>query len=239
MTEIRRRKHGLSYTQKWFARGAAPRDALRLVAYFQFLGGRPAGAFVRRPFRTVLIDLSREPDAIAADMHKNVRAEIRRADGEGIAWTTDVDPSEFASYHDAFARDKGIAEVGLSRLLSFGTALLLTRATREGKTLAQHAYIVDRTEGRARLLYSSSGRFEGANPALVGRANRWCHWKDMQYLRGQGIGTYDMGGIAFGTNDAAERAGIDEFKMRFGGTVVREDHWVSPLYALAGMLGAR
>lgn len=239
MTEIRRRKHGLAYSQKWFARRTAARDILRPVAYFQFLGDRPRLPFLRRPFRTVHIDLGREPDAIMADMHRNVRAEIRRAEGEGLAWTTDVDPAEFASYHEAFAREKGIEGVDLSRLHSFGGALLLTRTAQEGKTLAQHAYIVDRAESRARFLYSSSGRFEGANSALVGRANRWCHWKDMLYLRGQGVRTYDLGGIASGTDAAAERAGIDDFKMRFGGAVLREDHWVSPLYALAGMLGVR
>jgi hypothetical protein len=239
MTEIRRRRHGVGYAQKWFARRAAVHDALGVVAYLQFLGKRPSGPFVRRQFSTVLIDLGREPDAIMADMHRNVRAEIRRADGEGISWEFGIDATEFESFHAAFAREKGIEGVDLSRLKSFGTALFLSRATQGGKTLAQHAYIVDQGESRARFLYSSSGRFEGANSALVGRANRWCHWRDMLHLRERGIRTYDMGGIASGTAAAEERAGIDEFKMRFGGAVVREDHWFSPLYVLAGFLGAR
>lgn len=239
MTEVHRRRHGLSYVQKWFARRTKAGDLLRLVAYFQFLGARPAVGFIRRTFRTVHIDLGREPDAILAEMHRNVRAEIRRAEGEGISWSADVDPSRFASYHAAFAREKGIEGVDLWRLESFGSALLLTRAERDGQVLAQHAYLVDRAEARARFLYSSSGRFEGANPALVGRANRWCHWRDMLHLRGQGIRTYDLGGIAWGTEAAEQRAGIDEFKMRLGGTVVQEDHWLSPLYALAAVLGMR
>jgi hypothetical protein len=239
MTEIRRRRHGVGYAQKWFARRASARDTFRLVAYLQFLGKRPNGPFVRRHFSTVLIDLDREPGTIMAEMHRNVRAEIRRADGEGIAWEQGVDLSEFEAFHDAFAREKGIEGVDLSRLRSFGAALLLTRAVLDGKTLAQHAYIVDQGESRARFLYSSSGRFEGASSALAGRANRWCHWKDMLHLRERGIRTYDLGGIASGTAVAEERAGIDEFKMRFGGAVVREDHWLSPLYALAGVLGVR
>jgi hypothetical protein len=239
MTEIRRRRRGVGYVQKWFARQASARDALRLVAYLQFLGKRPSGPFVRRPFSTVLIDLDREPDTIMADMHRNVRAEIRRAEGEGISWERGINPAEFEAFHGAFAREKGIEGVDLWRLKSFGAALLLTRASREGKTLAQHAYIVDEGESRARFLYSSSGRFEVANPALVGRANRWCHWKDMLHLRERGIHTYDLGGIASGTAAAEERAGIDEFKMRFGGVVAREDPWLSPLYALASLLGAR
>ncbi|MGA2612695.1 MAG: hypothetical protein ABSG38_04490 [Spirochaetia bacterium] len=239
MIEIRRIKHGLAYEQKWFARRAAPLDALGLVAYLQYLGSRPAGLFVRRPFSTVLIDLSRDPEQIMADMHRNVRSEIRRAGGEGILWSADVDLAEFTSFHASFAREKGIEGVDLPRLRSFGGALLLTRATLAGKTLAQHAYIVDDKESRARFLYSSSGRFESANSALVGRANRWCHWKDMLYLRDLRIRTYDLGGIASGTPDTEDRAGIDEFKLRFGGAVVREDHWLSPLYAFAGLLGVK
>ena len=237
MTEIKRSRHGLRYAQKWFARRASTRDALGVVAYLQFLGTRPSGPFVRRQFSTVLIDLHREPDAIMADMHRNVRAEIRRAEGEGISWEQGVDTAEFAAFHGAFAREKGIEGFDLQRLRSFGASLFLTRAVLHGKTLAQHAYIVDSAESRARFLYSSSGRFEGANSALVGRANRWCHWKDMLCLRDRGIRTYDLGGIASGTADAEERAGIDEFKLRFGGAVVREDHLLSPLYALARVLG--
>jgi len=80
--------------------------------------------------------------------------------------------------------------------------------------------------------------FEGQNSALVGRANRWCHWKDMLYLREQGIRTYDMGGIAVGA-EAAAVSGINDFKIRFGGTTVREDHWLSPLYYLASIAGAK
>jgi hypothetical protein len=237
MIQVHRRKHGLGYVQKWFARQIDTGDEVRLVAYFQFLGARPRPLFVRRRFRTILIDLDRPPEAILAEMHRNVRAEIRRAEGEGLEWSKDFDLGEFASYHEAFAREKGIEGVDRSRLLSFGQGLLLTRAGQNGKVLAQHAYLVDHEESRARFLYSSSGRFDGANPALVGRANRWCHWEDMLHLRARGIRTYDLGGIAAGSADAEGRAGIDEFKQRFGGAVVQEDHWLSPLYALALTLG--
>ena len=168
-------------------------------------------------------------------MHKNVRGEIRRAEGEGLTWEAGVDLSQFAHFHSDFARERGIEGVGVGQLRSFGAALLLTRVASEGRTLAQHAYIVDTAESRARFLYSSSGRFEDSRGALVGRANRWCHWRDMLHLRSSGIRTYDMGGIAVGLK-TAEVSGVNDFKIRFGGTQVREDHWVSPLYALAQLL---
>jgi lipid II:glycine glycyltransferase (peptidoglycan interpeptide bridge formation enzyme) len=59
----------------------------------------------------------------------------------------------------------------------------------------------------------------------------------MLYLRSKGVRTYDMGGIATGSASAAV-SGINDFKIRFGGTSVREDHWLSPLYYLALLFGA-
>jgi hypothetical protein len=235
MITVRRRSAGLPYSQKWFARATSPADALRVVAYYQYLGeGRPL-FLIRQPFTTMHIDLAQDPDAITAGMHRNVRAEIRRADGDGVSWEAGFDHSDFARFHSSFARERGIEGVEIGQLQSFGAALLLTRVLSEGKTLAQHAYVVDTVERRARFLYSSSGRFEDTRGALVGRANRWCHWKDMMHLRAMGIRTYDMGGIAVGEL-TADVAGVNEFKVRFGGTIVREDHWVSPLFALARML---
>jgi hypothetical protein len=238
MIEVRRRKRGISYAQKWFSRDARFRDSFRLVAYFQYRGGTPPGLFVRHPFSTVLIDLQREPEVIQADMHRNVRAEIRRADGEGISWEKGLAEDVFVEFHNSFARERGIMGIDVSQLRSFGSALLLTRATKGERTLAQHAYVVDPVESRARFLYSSSGRFEGTDSALVGRANRWCHWKDMIHLRSLGIRTYDLGGIAVGAGAEAV-SGINDFKLRFGGATVREDHWFSLPYHLATLSGAR
>lgn len=238
MILVNRRIRGIPYAQKWFARAGAPADALKVVAYYQYLGSRAPAFFVRRPFTTIHIDLSRDLDAIQENMQKTVRYKIRRADRESLSWDVDIDPQEFMTFHDAFSREKGIEGVDLSRIGSFGSALVLSRVTWNGRTLAQHAHVVDRSEGRARLVYSSSGRFEGADPALAGRANRWCHWKDMLHFRGLGLRTYDLGGIAVGTRDRT-LAGINEFKEGFGGTVAREDHWMSPLYFLAFLAGAR
>ena len=238
MIEVKRRRRGIAYAQRWFARKAALSDALKIVAYFQYLGARPAGPFIRHSFSTILIDLQRDPTLILADMQASVRSQIRRAEGEGFVWEPGVDPAEFAAFHTAFAREKGISGIDPSQLLSFGRSLLLTRVTGGGRTLAQHAYVVDPDESRARNLYSASGRFEGLDSHLVGRANRWCHYKDMLSLRERGIRTYDFGGIAIGSR-AAPVSGINDFKMGFGGQVVREDHWVSPLYALASLLGVK
>ncbi len=238
MILVKRSMRGIPYKQKWFARSPSSNDFLQVVAYYQYLGGRKPVLFVRRPFVTLQIDLRKDPESIQAEMQKTVRYKIRRAENEGLSWEADVDPRDFAAFHDAFAREKGIEGIDLKHLGSFGPALILSRATLNGKTLAQHAHLLDEKEGRARLVYSSSGRFEGTDPALVGRANRWCHWKDMMHFRRIGIRTYDMGGFAPRTSDRVLE-GINDFKKGFGGTEVQEDHWLSPLYYLASLAGAR
>ena len=116
-----------------------------------------------------------------------------------------------------------------------------------GTPLCMHAYLVDPEESRARLLYSATLVRDGAgvDRQILGRANRRLHWLDMLRFKAQGIRWYDLGGIAHideqegklaeaVTSDTAPAtAGIDAFKTAFGGTAVREDHWDSPLLALA------
>jgi hypothetical protein len=238
MIEVRRRRHGIPYAQKWFARRTSPRDFLGVVINYQYLGPSSPLFFVKRPFVTLHIDLARDPEAILADMQKTVRYKIRRADGEGLAWHEDVASKDFAAFHEAFARGKGIEGIDMSRIESFGAALALTSVTQGDQVLSQHAHLVDVVEGRARLVYSSSARFAGVDPALVGRANRWCHWKDMLRFKELGVRTYDLGGFAPDTKNPTLE-GINDFKTGFGGTIVTENHWLSPFYALASFLGVK
>ena len=238
MIDIRRRRRGIEYAQKWFARRASVLDFLGPVVYYQYLGRRPPLFFVKRSFTTFHIDLTRDPEAIQADMQKTVRYKIRRAEGESLLWQADIDPRDFTAFHEVFARGKGIEGIDMPRIASFGPALVLTRVTREGQILSQHAHLVDEQESRARLVYSSSGRFEGVDAALVGRANRWCHWKDMLHFKERGIRTYDLGGYAPRTKDPTLE-GINDFKIGFGGREIAEEHWLSPLYGIASLLGVK
>jgi hypothetical protein len=236
--EVKRRKWGIQYVQRWFARSTPPFAFFRLVFNCQYLGQRPPLFFLKRPFATLHIDLARNPEEILADMQKTVRYKIRRADGEGLSWDSSIDKGEFAGFHASFARGKGIEGIDVLRIASFGRALVLTRVVQGELVLSQHAHLVDEQESRARLVYSSSARFDGVDPALVGRANRWCHWKDMLHFKERGIRIYDLGGFAPETKDPTLE-GINDFKTGFGGQIVREDHWLSPPYALASVLGVK
>lgn len=73
--------------------------------------------------------------------------------------------------------------------------------------------------GRARLLHSAS-HFRNSNDSgyrnMVGRANRWLHWKALLRFKASGHTCYDWGGWYDGTDDDA-RLNINRFKEGFGG----------------------
>ena len=91
--------------------------------------------------------------------------------------------------------------------------VVLTKAFQGDEDYAQHIYVCD--EKNARLLYSVSNfRTEGLDRNLIGRANKYLHWNDIQYLRNLDYQILDWGGISSMTNPN----GVDKFKKEFGGS---------------------
>lgn len=179
------------------------------------------------PWPTRLIDLTADPSRILSGFVSSTRNQINRAEREdGLGFVALDAPSEgdiahFRTFYNDFARDKGTSVCGpyhleTMRLLRRRNALTITRVTDASGILCYHAYVVG--EARAMLLYSAS-HFRSAETAesrrRVGRANRWLHWKDMNYFRGRGVRTYDCGGLTSDPN-------IAEFKRSFGGADVTE-----------------
>ena len=97
---------------------------------------------------------------------------------------------------------------------------MLTSACRNGEALVWHAYL---TSGKAAWLQYTGSCFrnkENDYRALVGRANRWLHWKEMLQFKEMGLKRYDWGGL-FEDESVPENAGINRFKKDFGGQQVR------------------
>lgn len=75
-----------------------------------------------------------------------------------------------------------------------------------------HLYVYDKND--ALLVYSASDyRKNEIDRNLAGRANKLLHYKDMLYLKFEGLSYYDWGNVA--SFDSPN--GIDKFKMSFGG----------------------
>jgi hypothetical protein len=183
------------------------------------------------PFRTLHLDLSQPSQALFEKIDKQVRYEIRRAEKNDSFFISILncpdkkDIISFAYFYNRFARSKGLSDCRLAHLLILAenNIIVLSQACDiSGQMLVAHAYIVDGT--RARLLLSASlfrNSEVSAARALYGRANRVLHWRDIEFFKESHYKTYDFGGIA----DLAQKpelAGINEFKIAFGGVQVIE-----------------
>jgi lipid II:glycine glycyltransferase (peptidoglycan interpeptide bridge formation enzyme) len=222
---IRIKGRAAVYGEVWYDE-EPPRDSgVDILVYRQ--RATPVAAGRTTPFLTMVTDLSVEKDAITEKFGKDCRYKIRRAetkDGLSMEFITDPEGrlDEFRAFYDAFARQKGVASSYQQWLIAACKArqLVLTSASRNGEALVWHAYLTCGTA--AWLEYTGSCFRDKDNDfrALIGRANRWLHWREMLRFKEMGIVRYDWGGL-FEDESVAERAGINQFKKDFGGQPVR------------------
>ena len=187
------------------------------------------------PLLSLVVDLARSEDEIMESFGKDCRYKVKRADSrdqlrEEFITEPEARLGEFRAFYDAFAAEKGLRPCYHEWLLAACAAhqLVLTLAARDGEPLVWHALLIAR--GSAWLQYTGScyRNRDNAYRALVGRANRWLHWKEMLYFKAQGLAHYDWGGL-FADESLPERAGINRFKKEFGGQTVRAYDCVAPI----------
>ncbi|HJS37814.1 MAG TPA: GNAT family N-acetyltransferase [Burkholderiales bacterium] len=214
-----------TYGELWFDE-APPADAGVDIFQYRFRGV-PVSNGRATPLLTMVTDLVPEEEAILARFGKDCRYKIRRADTkDGLAFEFSAEPEQrlegFADFFDAFAKQKGHSPCDRHWLRAACEAgqLALSAAYRDAEALVWHAHVL--CAGTAGLQYTAS-HFRGQDNdfrALVGRANRWLHWQDMQKFKSMGFSRYDWGGL-FADESTPERAGINRFKRDFGGEQVR------------------
>lgn len=229
---IRLHGRGAVYGEVWFEE-EPPQDAGVDIVQYRFRDAPVANARMT-PILTMVTDLDMDEEAIANRFGKDCRYKIRRADNkDGLRVEFTAKPEgwleEFAEFFDAFARQKGHRPCDRPWLRAACEAgqLALSAASREGEALVWHAHVLC---GETAGLQYTASHFRGQDNdvrALVGRANRWLHWKDMLQLKAMGIGRYDWGGL-FEDDSTPERAGINRFKRDFGGREVRVYECAAP-----------
>ncbi|WP_102273049.1 hypothetical protein [Cytobacillus massiliigabonensis] len=174
---------------------------------------------------TYLIDLSMDEDEILKRIHKNTRYKINRAATRDelhyveLTSPSDNQINDFKEFYNPFAREKNIRECDMTKLkaLRDQEALVISYIEDSGyRILCYHVYFVAGTQGY--LLYSASRRFEKDgvdNRNLIGRANRYLHWRDILSFKQKGCKWYNFGGKILNPSDKSGQ-NINEFKLSFG-----------------------
>src|SRR5208283_2332071 len=182
-----------------------------------------------RQQHTIVIDLTKDDEALLSAMHKKLRYDLRRAAAENLSYKMWCQPcggvlDGFCRFYDSFALSKSLAKMSRRRLQALARAdsLVLTEAKLRDRDLVWHAYI--RTGARVRLLHSASLYRSFDSTGLrqtAGRANRWLHWKDIASFKTEGLRVLDLGGWYAGSHDQ-EKQRINNFKEEFGGSIVTD-----------------
>lgn len=207
-----------------------------------------------QPRSSIHLDLTPEPDKLFASFSKGHRADVRRAERNGVSvrvGESEADLDTFYAIMQATGERQAFgiharAYYQTARSL-FGDAARLLIAEQSGSPLA--AFLVFAWGREATYMYSGS-----TEAGLKQGANHLLQWHAIQWARERGCALYDLWGIpdAFGQMahvagaelDRLEQAakehplyGVYRFKKGWGGQVVRyvpayDRVYLAPLYWL-------
>lgn len=205
--------------------GAVPPDA--------FVSSRIALAPVHvQPTRTLLMDLTLEPEAMLAAMRKKTRQYIHKAERAGVVYEETRDVARFhAVLRRVAERDRfGIHELSYFERLAeaFGDQAHFQLARVGGDDAG--ALLVVRIGDRAWELYGGwSGTHSEERPFYL------LKWRSLMRMKQLGVVRYDMWGLAERVTEAdgegegkgprarapgGDLGGVENFKLGFGGEVV-------------------
>ena len=225
------------HTTKWYADRTHWTDLFRPVIYSGYVGDPQHIPFYFGVTvgHSAYTDLKQDMKVIAALMKSNTRNECRRAEREGCLFKIVSDVSEYVDFHNKFCISKGLDAIINEHKLRKYEKLLITKTCLAKSSLAMHVTLLDDDSKRAILLYSSSCRLEdGVDRKMIGWANRYLHYKELELLKSMGYETYDWGGVC--TDPSDPRYSIGEFKLSFGGKVFENRTLKSPVYMLLEIL---
>jgi hypothetical protein len=202
----------------WFAHDLPWYGFATLTQYHGYLGRKPSILWHHEAMYTLTIDLMNVRSSFIETLNKKTRYEINRAEREGITFCLHDDRASFLDFYNDFARSKSLSllsETQLSHLPKENICFTKAVNSNTNETLVMHCYLHDKE--RTRLLFSCShyrSDSQQSLKSLIGMANRYLHYQDIAYFKQNGWLTYDLGGIAYQTNNPALQK-INHFKEEF------------------------
>lgn len=221
------------FRNRYFATKLSWLDLFRAIHYFNYLGNSETVPwyYVKKVGVSCVSDLTLGIEKTMKGMHNTTRTHIKRAIKEGCSFHIDNDIDAFVPYYNDFCRSKGLNDyTSKARILKYKD-ILSTRVEHNGITLARHINILDKVGKNAFLMFSCSQRLdESADRRMIAWANKFLHYKDLEWLVNAGYEKYDWSGICLDEND--ERYSIGQFKLSFGGEITRPLMLRTPLFCL-------
>ena len=184
-----------------------------LATSLERAGIRRSPVYVQ-PRRTLLMDLSADPEAALGAMRKKTRQYIHKAERAGVVTEETEDLDRFLAVlrkvgeRDRFALHSREYFATLMRALGDRAHILMARVGDEDCGAMMLARMAD----RAWELYGGwSGAHAEERPFYL------LKWRAMRRMHALGAVRYDMWGLADSADDPL--AGVENFKLGFGGTV--------------------
>lgn len=180
----------------------------------------------RSPCSTGILDLTRGPDKLFADMLRTTRQALHRADDmKARIRVTRNDPASVHDFHrmhnDLVRRTGYTTPIGMHELrewLRVGDLFVLYL---DDRAAIGHIAIPDRQARRVVVQLAGSRPHSGDETGVIdARCNRYLHWLELQHYAAEGFEIFDLGGLL------APDHPITRFKMSFGATRVEEHFYV-------------
>lgn len=227
--------------EKWFHSQPVKSDAFSFNIYRQCFSSKLHKGFIRNPFHTICVELSKSEIELLSDLTPNTRYEINRAKKENILFEIETDTGRFIDFFNAFASLKGINRIPRNYYMAKSGCFVITKSICGDEILSMHSYIIDKKSKIVRLLQSASLYRQINNVkkrALIGMSNRYLHFMDMMFFKSNGILKYDFGGYAFNCSDS-DMININNFKKGFGGIIIEQSDYIPlPRYLAVTVLNS-
>ena len=223
----KKNKYNLKLVDAWFVKDLSDvkeeYDILFVLGYKE-----PIKSYECTKQYSLILRLNNEENILFENIRKNVKYEINRCIKENVNFEVYDSKkllnnkeilSDFEFQYNQMYKEKNMnVKLSMREVESYinSNAFILTVAKSDNNSLCYHAYVSDKKS--VRLLYSCSNFRSNDKDMknLIARANKFLHWQDIKFFKGQKITNYDFGGISSFENPN----GIDQFKMAFGGESV-------------------
>ena len=222
----------LKVCESWFSYKFNLKNVFSFNVFFHLKNSTKWIPAVKVYSHTLELDLQQTNEEIFANFSKQIRQQIRVAEKENTNCFFKNDVENFVAFFNEFAAKKDTWQTSEDRMRNIGENVKISFATNNGIILAAHSYIVDNEIGIVRHLHSASKRLdETFDKNLIGRANKYLTITDIIYFKENGFKVFDFGGFAKDTENESLK-GINNYKLQFGGKLVRCTNYYSFNYWL-------